>query len=120
LQARSEQQRKLERQRSRHLRLAVDLAADEHFGARMIAKADERVELWRSRRCWSAILALPPRKVAKAMASLGEWENAMFQNSPWESRFRQTDFFDAVERDNAVHALGEDRVRLSASALPLG
>jgi hypothetical protein len=37
-----------------------------------------------------------------------------------ESRFRQTDFFDAVERDKAVHALGEDRVRLSASALPLG
>jgi transcriptional regulator with XRE-family HTH domain len=91
LQARLEQQRKLEQQRSRHLRLAVDLAADEHFGACMIAKADERVELWRSRRScslfyierWSAILALPPRKAAKDMASLGEWENAMFQNSPW-------------------------------------
>jgi hypothetical protein len=37
-----------------------------------------------------------------------------------ESRFRQTDFFDAAERHKAVQALGEDRVRLSASALPLG
>ena len=28
-------------------------------------------------------LALPPRKLAQAMVSLGEWEDALFQNSPW-------------------------------------
>ena len=91
VQARLEQQRKLEQQRSRHLRLAVDLAADEQLGPRMIAKARERVELWRSRcSCspfyierWSEILALPPCRMAQAMASLGEWEDAMFHNSPW-------------------------------------
>ena len=91
LQARLELQRKLEQQRSRHMRLAVDLVVDEQAAARMVAKARERVELWRSKRScsplyierWSEILALPPRSMAKAMASLGEWEDAMFQNSPW-------------------------------------
>jgi transcriptional regulator with XRE-family HTH domain len=91
LQARLAQRRKLEQQRSRHLRLAVELAADEDLGAAMIAKARARLELWRSRRAcslfyierWSAIVALPPRRAAQAMASLGEWEDALFQNSPW-------------------------------------
>lgn len=92
LQARLEQQRKLEQRRSRHLRLAVDLAATEELEARrMMAKARERVELWQSKHLcsplyierWSEILALPPRSMAKAMVSLGEWEDAMFQNSPW-------------------------------------
>lgn len=92
LQARLEQQRKLEQRRSRHLRLAVDLVATEQLEARrMIAKARQRVELWRSKHLcsplyierWSEILALPPRSMAKAMVSLGEWEDAMFQNSPW-------------------------------------
>jgi transcriptional regulator with XRE-family HTH domain len=91
IQARLEQQRRLEQRRSRHLRLAVELAAAKRPDARMIAKARERVELWRSKRScsplyierWSEILALPPRGMAKAMVSLGEWEDAMFQNSPW-------------------------------------
>jgi transcriptional regulator with XRE-family HTH domain len=91
MQARLEQQAKLEQQRSRHLRLAVDLAVDEQFAAGMIDEARDRVALWRSKRScspyyierWSEILALPPRGVAQAMASLGEWEDAMFQNSPW-------------------------------------
>jgi len=92
LQARLEQQRKLEQLRTRHLRLAVDLAATEPLEAgRLMAKARERVELWRSKHLcsplyierWSEILALPPRSMAKAMVSLGEWEDAMFQNSPW-------------------------------------
>ena len=28
-------------------------------------------------------LRLPPRKLGKAMTSLGEWEDALLQNSPW-------------------------------------
>jgi hypothetical protein len=89
--ARLERERKLEQQRNRHLRLAIKLANDEKAAAMMVAKARARVDLWRrNRSCsafyiqrWSEILALPPRKIAKAMASLGEWEDALFQNSPW-------------------------------------
>ena len=91
LRARLEQQRKVEQQRSRHFRLAIDLADNDEAAASMIAKARERVELWRRKATcspyyverWSRLLGLPPRKMAKAMASLGEWENALFQNSPW-------------------------------------
>ena len=90
-QARLEQQKKLEQQRSRHFRLAIDLANDEKAAVGMVAKARERVELWRRKgSCspyyierWSQLLGLPPRKMAKEMASLGEWEDALFQNSPW-------------------------------------
>ncbi len=90
-QARLEQEKKLEQRRSRHLRLAIDLADDEQAAEGMTAKARERVELWhRKGSCspyyverWSQLLDLPPRKMAKAMASLGEWEDALFQNSPW-------------------------------------
>ena len=89
--ARLEQQCKLEQQRNRHLRLAIDLAADERAAKAMIAKACERVELWRNKhscsalyiRRWSELLRLPPRRMAKAIASLGEWQDALFQNSPW-------------------------------------
>jgi len=89
--ARLQHQAKPEQLRNRHLRLAVDLAADEQLAHGMIATARDRVELWRSRRLcsplyierWSEILALPPRRMAKAIASLGEWEDATFQNSPW-------------------------------------
>jgi transcriptional regulator with XRE-family HTH domain len=91
IQARLQQQAKLEQQRNRHLRLALDLAVDAQLAQRMIAKARDRVELWRSKRScsplyierWSEILALPPRRMAQTIASLGEWEDAMFQNSPW-------------------------------------
>jgi transcriptional regulator with XRE-family HTH domain len=89
--ARLEQQNKLAQQRNRHLRLAIELASDERAAATRIARARERVALWRSQRScspyyinrWSKLLALPPRKLARAMASLGEWEDALFQNSPW-------------------------------------
>jgi transcriptional regulator with XRE-family HTH domain len=90
--ARLEQYAKLEQQRSRHFRLAIDLQGDdENAIAKMIAKACARVALWRRKRTcspyyierWSKLLALPPRKMAKAMTSLGEWEGALFQNSPW-------------------------------------
>ena len=90
-QARLEQEKKQERQRNRHLRLAIVLADDERAARGMIAKAKERVELWRRKGLcspyyierWSQLLDLSPRKMAKAMATLGEWEDAMFQNTPW-------------------------------------
>lgn len=89
--ARFQHQVKLEEQRSRHLRLALALAGDRVAARRLIGKAKSVVELWRrNRTCdplyikrWSALLALPPAKLAKAMAAFGEWENAMFQNTPW-------------------------------------
>ncbi len=90
-QARLEQERKLERRRNQHLRLAVELADAGPAASAMVAKARARVDLWRTNRScsphyierWSELLALPPRKLAKAMASLGDWEDALFQNSPW-------------------------------------
>lgn len=90
-QARLEHQKKLDQQRDRHLRLAIDLAEDDLRASAMIARACDRVELWRRKSScspfyierWSELLSLPPRKLAKAMASLGEWEDALFQNSPW-------------------------------------
>jgi len=90
--ARLEQEKKLNEQRVRHLRLAVDLAADDVRAAReKIAKARERVKLWRKNKScgpfyierWSQVLALSPKKVAKEMSAFGEWEDALFQNSPW-------------------------------------
>jgi transcriptional regulator with XRE-family HTH domain len=88
---RLEQQNRLERQRNRHLRVAIALASDKRAARLMIEKARARVQLWRDKRScspfyikrWSAILSLPPMKMAGAIASLGDWEDAMFQNSPW-------------------------------------
>ena len=89
--ARLELQSKQEQTRVRHLRLAIELVDDEQQAPLMIAKAQETVKLWRrNATCnlryidhWSELLRLPPRKMAKAMASLGDGENALFQNSPW-------------------------------------
>jgi transcriptional regulator with XRE-family HTH domain len=89
--ARLEQELRRRKQKERHLRLAIDLGGDESSAAAKIAKARQRVELWRSNRScspfyidrWAQLLALPPRKMAREMSSLGEWEDAMFQNSPW-------------------------------------
>lgn len=89
--ARFEQQVRMEERRSRHLRLALRLAGDRASARRLIGKAKDVVELWRRKRTcnalyikrWSALLALPPAELAKAMATLGEWENALLQNTPW-------------------------------------
>jgi transcriptional regulator with XRE-family HTH domain len=89
--ARLQQELELRRHRERHLRLAYELQNDEQAAAAKVAKARQRVELWRAKRScspfyierWSQLLALPPRQLAKEMFSLGEWENALFQNSPW-------------------------------------
>lgn len=91
--ARLDQQRKLEQARSRHLRLALDLVNDERMAVPLISKAKERVDLWRQKQScsgyyierWARILELPPSGIAKEMASFSEWEDAMFQNSPWVS-----------------------------------
>lgn len=90
---RMENQIKLDRQRIRHLRLAAELAGNPKIARRRIAQARSVVALWaRSKTCslyyirrWSALLALPPRELAARMASLGEWEDALFQNTPWSS-----------------------------------
>ncbi len=89
--ARLEQRIKRLERRERHLRLAVRLAEDESAAAEWVARARQRLDLWRrNRSCspfyidrWSRVLALPPREIAKEMSSLGEWEDAMLQNSPW-------------------------------------
>ncbi len=77
--------------RERHLRLALDLAGDPSLGRALVARARDRVDLWeRNRTCspdyvrrWRKTLSGAPGEVARAMASFGEWENAMFQNTPW-------------------------------------
>lgn len=89
--ARLEQELKLRQQRERHLRLAIELADDEVAAAAKVARAKQRVGLWKKNRScspfyierWSALLAQPPRRMAKEMSALGEWQDAMFQNSPW-------------------------------------
>lgn len=89
--ARLGQQIMLEQQKTRHLRLAVELATNRKRAQVQIAKARIVVELWHlNRTCspfyitrWSALLALPPGELAEQMAALGEWEDALFQNTPW-------------------------------------
>jgi transcriptional regulator with XRE-family HTH domain len=91
--ARAEQQVQLDQQRSRHLRLAVELASNPLVARTLIAKAKVRVQLWKQNKTcspyyikrWSAILELPPRELARKIAALGKWEDALFQNSPWSS-----------------------------------
>ena len=88
--ARLQQELRRSEQRERHLRLAINLGDDES-AAEKVAKARQRVELWRRKQScspfyidrWSELLDLSPREMAKQMSSLGEWEDAMFQNSPW-------------------------------------
>lgn len=93
--ARMDQQARLDRQRDRHLRLAIDLAADPSRARGLISRAKARVSLWeKNETCsayyikrWSELLALPPGRLARQMASLGQWEDALFQNSPWSFRW---------------------------------
>ena len=69
----------------------MDLLTDARAAEPLIAKAKARVALWREKRScspyyidrWSEALDLPPHQLAKTMGSFGEWEDAMFQNSPW-------------------------------------
>lgn len=89
--ARLEQRRRLDENRCRHLRLALRLSAGDAAALALVGCARGAVELWkRNRTCsphyierWSQLLALPPRHLAQEMAALGEWEDALLQNSPW-------------------------------------
>ena len=89
--ARLEHRAKLDQQRTRHLRLAVQLASNSEDAQMLIDAAKKVVEVWcRNRTCsplyierWSELLALSPGELARRMASLGEWEDALFQNTPW-------------------------------------
>ncbi|MGH8746772.1 MAG: helix-turn-helix domain-containing protein [Burkholderiales bacterium] len=89
--ARLDQRARLEAQRSRHLRLAVRLASRPREAKALIQEARSVVELWRERKTcspfyvkrWSRLLALAPAELAQGMACLGEWEAALFQNTPW-------------------------------------
>jgi transcriptional regulator with XRE-family HTH domain len=90
--ARLEQELRLREQRERHLRLAHELRqASPAAAKRKIERARRRVALWRAQgTCspyyierWSRLLALPPRRLARAMLSLGDWQDALFQNTPW-------------------------------------
>jgi transcriptional regulator with XRE-family HTH domain len=89
--ARLQQQRKLAENRCRHLRLALRLSAGDAAAVALVGRARGMVSLWkRNRTCspqyierWSRLLALPPRRLAQEMAALGDWEDALFQNSPW-------------------------------------
>jgi transcriptional regulator with XRE-family HTH domain len=88
---RLEHQGRLNARRDRHLRLAVTLSTEPKRAAQLIKDASRQVALWRkSSLCselyierWSQLLHMPPRELARAMTGLGEWEDAMFQNSPW-------------------------------------
>lgn len=74
-----------------HLRLAVRLSLVPEGAGSMIKRAKQQVALWAERKTcsadyvdrWNAALSGTPQDVAAAMSALGEWENAMFQNSPW-------------------------------------
>jgi transcriptional regulator with XRE-family HTH domain len=80
-----------EEQRQRHLRLAIELCANPKAAVAKIRRALRQVDLWEQRKScspryidgWRKALSHNPRGVAVAMASFGEWENAMYQNSPW-------------------------------------
>jgi len=77
--------------RQRHLRVALSLYQDPHSAPAKIDRALKQVSLWEERKScspryierWRQVLAGEPAEVAAAMACLGEWENAMFQNTPW-------------------------------------
>ncbi|MSQ50444.1 MAG: XRE family transcriptional regulator [Betaproteobacteria bacterium] len=90
---RVEHQLKLERQRIRHLRLAVELTANPKKARQSIAAARTMVGIWaKNKTCsphyinrWTELLSLSPGALAIGMTSLGDWEDALFQNTPWSS-----------------------------------
>jgi DNA-binding Xre family transcriptional regulator len=89
--ARLELENRLAQRRIRHYQLAIQLATNNKTNGSMIESARRRVELWRTNETcspyyierWAQLLGLPPKELALAMSSLGEWEDALFQNSPW-------------------------------------
>jgi transcriptional regulator with XRE-family HTH domain len=96
--ARLQQQGKLALQRERHLRLMLTLASDPATAEGKIARARAMLALWRGNRTcsafyierWQALLDLPLMNLVQAMQSLGEWEDALLQNSPWSWAWTST------------------------------
>ncbi len=89
--ARLVQQGKLAQRRERHLLLILALVSDPDAADGKIGRAREMLALWRANRTcsafyverWQALLDLPLMDMVQAMQTLGEWEDALFQNSPW-------------------------------------
>jgi transcriptional regulator with XRE-family HTH domain len=86
-----ERSRRLDRRR-RHAALAARLLAmGEREAAALVARARENVERWRRERLcsrhyverWRSLLAGSRDRVALSLLEPGEWEDALFQNSPW-------------------------------------
>jgi antitoxin (DNA-binding transcriptional repressor) of toxin-antitoxin stability system len=77
----------------KHQRIALRLlTAPAAERRRLVERARAMVKLWRARRLcsddyierWTAILSLPPRKMALAIVSDPDgWGTALRQNSPW-------------------------------------
>ncbi len=74
------------------------LASDPAAAEGLIARAREMLALWqRNGTCsafyierWQALLDLPLMEMIKAMQELGEWEEALLQNSPWSWAWTST------------------------------
>jgi len=91
LQARQEQNSRLQQRREHHLRLMLTLLSEPAGAPARIERARAMVDLWRrNRTCseyfierWQTLLDLPVPQLVQAMLDLGEWEDALFQNTPW-------------------------------------
>lgn len=89
--ARLRHQAEIDARRERHLRLALSLVLDPGSARRKIARARRVVCLWEEKATanrefvdrWRKALAGSPAQVARAMTSFGDWENGLYQNSPW-------------------------------------
>ena len=85
-----ESSRRLER-RLAHAVLAARLLTGRREASVLIRKARAVVDRWeRERLCsrhyisrWRAMLAGPAERVARSLLEPGEWEDALFQNTPW-------------------------------------
>ena len=91
LQARQDQNSRMQLRREHHLRLMLTLLSEPDEAPAKIERARATVDLWlRNRTCseyfierWQTLLALPAPQLVQCMQNLGEWEDALFQNSPW-------------------------------------
>ena len=89
--ARLHEQIRMQKIHEKHWRLALDLATRPREMQPHVKAARAQVALWaQNRTCsphyirrWSEILNLPLPEMAREMTTLGDWANAMFQNTPW-------------------------------------
>ena len=91
-----ENARRLER-RLAHATLALRLLAARPEARVLIRTARVAVDRWeRERLCsrhyvtrWRAMLAGPVERVARSLVAPGEWQDALFQNTPWTFAFER-------------------------------